>query len=300
MAAGTPLNRLALAAGSVADDLGYVALNDLAGALGDMAADYRVIGGHMVTMLAARWQLGAGLYRETGDVDLGIPPIVARDKGVVSRLKGISYLQVAGNRFARALSDIPVGMTDERDSRNPEALIDVLVPTYKSRTRENVRVGEDLFTTEVPGLQLARGPPPPLARPPLTISMELRRLNGLTLRCELPCADELSAVVLKSLATTVRSKDTDIADVWRCLEIAFAAGIGPAEFTSGTRADSAKLVRALFGRRHGVPMAALAAEQRLSAEAADKRFTRIQALIQRVFGPTLTLPVRVRSAALIN
>jgi len=280
MAAGTPLNRLALAAGSVADDLGYVALNDLAGALGDMAADYRVIGGHMVTMLAARWQLGAGLYRETGDVDLGIPPIVARDKGVVSRLKGISYLQVAGNRFARALSDIPVGMTDERDSRNPEALIDVLVPTYTSRTRENVRVGEDLFTTEVPGLQLA------LARPPVTISMELRRLNGLTLRCELPFADELSAVVLKSLATTVRSKDTDIADVWRCLEIAFAAGIGPAEFTSGTRADSAKLVRALFGRRHGVPMAALAAEQRLSAEAADKRFTRIQALIARVLGPT--------------
>ena len=280
MAAGTPLNRLALAAGSVADDLGYVALNDLAGALGDMAADYRVIGGHMVTMLAARWQLGAGLYRETGDVDLGIPPIVARDKGVVSRLKGISYLQVAGNRFARALSDIPVGMTDERDSRNPEALIDVLVPTYTSRTRENVRVGEDLFTTEVPGLQLA------LARPPVTISMELRRLNGLTLRCELPFADELSAVVLKSLATTVRSKDTDIADVWRCLEIAVAAGIGPAEFTSGTRADSAKLVRALFGRRHGVPMAALAAEQRLSAEAADKRFTRIQALIARVLGPT--------------
>ena len=280
MAAGTPLNRLALAAGSVADDLGYVALNDLAGALGDMAADYRVIGGHMVTMLAARWQLGAGLYRETGDVDLGIPPIVARDKGVVSRLKGISYLQVAGNRFARALSDIPVGMTDERDSRNPEALIDVLVPTYTSRTRENVRVGEDLFTTEVPGLQLA------LARPPVTISMELRRLNGLTLRCELPFADELSAVVLKSLATTVRSKDTDIADVWRCLEIAFAAGIRSAEFSSGTRADSAKLVRALFGRRHGVPMAALAAEQRLSAEAADKRFTRIQALIARVLGPT--------------
>jgi hypothetical protein len=58
MAPGTPLNKLALGAGSVADDLGYVALNDLAGALGDMAADYRVIGGHMVTMLAARWQLG--------------------------------------------------------------------------------------------------------------------------------------------------------------------------------------------------------------------------------------------------
>jgi len=213
MAPGAPLTRLALGASSVADDLGYVALDDLARALEDIAADYRVIGGHMVTMLAARWQLGTGLYRETGDVDLGIPPIVARDKGIVSRLKDISYLQVGGNRFARRLSDIPVGMTGESDSPSPEALIDVLVPTYTSRTRENVRVGEDLFTTEVLGLQLA------LARPPVTISLELRRLNGLTLRCDLPFADELSALILKSLATRVRSKDTDIGDVWRCLEL---------------------------------------------------------------------------------
>jgi hypothetical protein len=67
-------------------------------------------------------------------------------------------------------------MTAESDSPRPEALIDVLVPTFTSRTRENVRVAEDLFTTEVLGLQLA------LARPSVTISLELRRLNGLTLR----------------------------------------------------------------------------------------------------------------------
>jgi hypothetical protein len=57
MAAGTPLTRLTLGAASVTDDLGYVALSDLARALGDIAADFRVIGGHMVTVLAARWQL---------------------------------------------------------------------------------------------------------------------------------------------------------------------------------------------------------------------------------------------------
>jgi hypothetical protein len=79
MAAGTPLTRLALSAASVADDLGYVALSDLAQAVGNVTDDYRVIGGHMVTVLAARWQLGHELYRETGDVDFGIPPIVARD-----------------------------------------------------------------------------------------------------------------------------------------------------------------------------------------------------------------------------
>jgi hypothetical protein len=280
MAPDTPLTKLSLGASSVADDLGYVALNDLATALGDITADYRVIGGHMVTMLAARWQLGAGLYRETGDVDLGIPPVIARDEGIVSRLKGISYRQIAGNRFARGLSDIPVRMSHENDSLNPEALIDVLVPAYTSRTRENVRVGENLFTTEVLGLQLA------LARPPVMISLELRRLNGRTLRCELPFADELSALVLKSLTTTVRSKNTDIGDIWRCLEIAFAAGLGPAEFTSGIRADSAKVIRSLFSSRRAASMSALAAEQHLSAEAADEHFTRIRALMARVLGPT--------------
>jgi hypothetical protein len=60
MAAGTPLTRLTLGAASVADDLGYVALSDLARALGDILADFRVIGGggHMVTVLAAWWRLG--------------------------------------------------------------------------------------------------------------------------------------------------------------------------------------------------------------------------------------------------
>ncbi len=122
MASSTPLTSLTLGAGSVTDDLGYVALSDLASALEDIAADSRVIGGHMVTMLAARWQLGADLYRETGDVDLGIPPIVAREQHVVSRLKDIKYKQVAGNRFARELADIPAGMIGESDSARPETM----------------------------------------------------------------------------------------------------------------------------------------------------------------------------------
>jgi hypothetical protein len=59
MAAEAPLNRLVLGAASVADDLGYVALADLGRALGpDVGTNYRVIGGHMVTALVARWQLG--------------------------------------------------------------------------------------------------------------------------------------------------------------------------------------------------------------------------------------------------
>ena len=158
MAVGTPLTRITLGAASVADDLGYVALADLARALAGITDNYRVIGGHMVTVLAARWQRGQDLYRETGDVDLGIPPVVARDHNLVSRLKGLNYMQVAGNRFARGLPDIPAGTKERGGSGNPEALIDVLVPAYTSRPRENVKVGEDLFTTEVPGLLCKRCP----------------------------------------------------------------------------------------------------------------------------------------------
>jgi hypothetical protein len=221
---------------------------------------------------------GHELYRETGDVDLGVPPIVAREHNLVSRLKDLNYLQVAGNRFARGLTDIPAGMKERGGSGDPEALIDVLVPAYTGRARENVQVGEDLFTTEVPGLQLA------LARPPVTLTLELRRLNGEMLQCELPFADEVSALVLKGLATRVRSKDTDISDIWRCLEIAFAAGVGPGAFASGVRAESANLIRSLFGSRRNAPIAALTSGQRLSADAADVRFTRIKALIARVLG----------------
>ncbi len=46
MAAGTPLTWISLGAASIADDLGYVALTDLALALGDLTDEYRVIGGH--------------------------------------------------------------------------------------------------------------------------------------------------------------------------------------------------------------------------------------------------------------
>ena len=74
-------------------------------------------------------------------MDLGIPPIVARDHNLVNRLKDLNYTQVAGNRFARGMP------------------------------------------------------------------------------------------------TRVRSKDTDIADIWRCLEIAFTAGVDPESFASGVRGE---------------------------------------------------------------
>lgn len=278
MAADPPLNRLVLRAGSVADDVGYVAFADLGRALGEgVGTNYRVIGGHMVTALVARWRLGQETYRETRDTDLGVPPVVVRDHHLIEHLAQLGYERVAGNRFARTIDDVPVRIVGGRDQA-PRAVIDVLVPAYTSRPRANRRVSGDLVTTEVLGLPTA------LNRAPVVLALEMHRLNGERLDVEIAFPDEVAALVLKAFATRIRSKATDVVDVWRCLEVALAAGIGPHEFTEGDRAEAAAQIRVLFEGRDGQGMSALEAEQRLSTISADRLFTRLRALMERILG----------------
>lgn len=260
-------------AGSVADDVGFVALRDL-GLV--MAGDsYRIIGGHMVMMLAARWALGPELYRQTQDTDLGVPPSAVANPTIIDRLTELGYERRAGNRFARPMSDIPVRLIGAGAPR-PEASIDILVPSYTSRPRQNRKFGDHLVTTEVPGLAST------LQNPAIEMSLELHRLNGDLLDIEVAVADEVSALVLKAHATTVRSKSTDVVDIWRCLEVCFAAGTDPAQFNGPERISAVTRVRALFDSRSGPGMTSLIDEQRLTPRAADERYTRIRALIDRV------------------
>jgi hypothetical protein len=137
-------------------------------------------------------------------------------------------------------------------------------------------VSDDLVTTEVPGLALA------LRREPVLLQMELHRLNGERLDIEVAFPDEAAALTLKAFASQVRDKPSDIVDLWRCLEVAYAAGTDGTTFASDEAAEGARIVRSVFDRRDGAGMAALVGEQRLSEAAADERFTRIRALIRRV------------------
>jgi hypothetical protein len=228
----------------------------------------------MVTALVARWQLGADLYRETGDTDLGVPPVVVREEGLIGRLIERGYKQVEGSRFARPIDAVPV--TVRGIDGLPRAVVDVLVPSYRTRARSNHRVSDDLVTTEVPGLALA------LQREPVLLQTELHRLNGEQLDVEVAYPDEVAALTLKALASQVRDKPTDVVDLWRCLEVAYAAGTNAAAFAEGEAAEAARIVRGLFDGRGGAGMSALVDEQRLSDQAADERFTRIRALMQRV------------------
>ncbi len=73
-------------------------------------------------------------------------------------------------------------------------------------------------------------------------------------------------------------------DVWRCLEVCFAANIGPEAFNGPDAHTAAARVGELFADRAGPGMRALLDEQRLGPKAAEALFTRITALVKRVIG----------------
>jgi hypothetical protein len=271
----TPVERLVLYPTSVADDLGFVALADLATVMGHDV--YRVIGGHMVTMLAARWNLGADLYRETGDADLGVPPFAVQTPALIDRLISMGYQKRSGDRFARLLTDLPVAISGAAQAVT-EATVDILVPAYTSRPTKEPQIRQpsrDHRSARTGDRSQAT------CRAP---ALRLRRLNGEVLDIELAVPDETSALILKAFATQVRSKTTDITDIWRCLEIAFVAGLAPSDFVEGDAYEAAQVIRMLFSDPTGFGMQSLRSDRQLSDSTATRRFTRIAALIQRVLG----------------
>jgi len=226
----------------------------------------------MVMVLAARWQLGADLYRVTLDADLGAPPLVVRDHTIVERLLDLGYNQAAGDRFTRSVDGIPAGGADPQ-----EAVIDILLPAYTNRAAQNVRTG-DLVATKALGLASA------LQRPPVVMGLEFTRLSGESQEVVLSFPDEASALVLKAFATRARSKATDYTDIWRCLEIAYAGRVTPDEFGTQEMAEGAAITRSLFADRRGPGISVIAEDPGLSSTSADQRYTRIRALIGEVLG----------------
>ncbi|MCK5688076.1 hypothetical protein KAI87_02340, partial [Myxococcota bacterium] len=95
-----PLRELNLVATSVADDLAFVALADIAGILAsaDIGKESRLIGGHMVALHTQRWGLGPELYRATVDADIGIATLALKRVDTVSLLSEQGYQKVGGCR----------------------------------------------------------------------------------------------------------------------------------------------------------------------------------------------------------
>jgi hypothetical protein len=219
---------------SRAEDAAHRAAVDVADALD--AADYRLIGGQMVTLLVAKYEPPDAPQRATADADAGLLFTTVADGSFVTALTARGYIKRRGNRFVR-----------DHDA------IDVLVPAVTSRARHNRRVGP-LVVDEVPGLAFA------FSRPPECVGVTAVLTDGQARTYTVSLPDPLAAVVLKALAWEARLADKDVVDIHRCLAIAFAAGIRPDGWTKHPEADRARrILRGQYAVRRPAGVRALIA-----------------------------------------
>ncbi len=248
---------------SAANDGGFIAIADLASAAIDagLGDDYRLLGGVAVMLHVQRLGLDLPL-RATSDADYGVPPKVLNDGRLVAALEARGYQKVMGNRWERAV-----------DTRT--AAVDLLIPAYTSRPRHTRRVGS-VVTTEVPGLAEA------FLRPPVDTQARLVLTTGERLETRVVLPDPAAMLILKAGARTVRDEARDATDLWRCLEVAYASGLDAVTFDAD---DNLVAFKPVLERELAVSGRALPAiTDGLTAEAATRITTRIQALLRHVTG----------------
>lgn len=271
------LTEVKLAASSVAEELGYIALSDVSTIRIDGSPlDFRLIGGQMVALHAQRWEMD--LPRLTQDADIALQPVTIRTTNVLEQLRNLGYSQVEGNRYSRTISDIPVGRSDGLRT----ATIDILVPATTSRARDTLPIGEEIVTTEVLGLA------PAFLCEPINLQIQLLRLNGSVLDFQVLLPDELSGLVQKAYVWRTRAKSADAIDMWRMLEVCFVAGITSERLTTEGILKGASIVRQAFADPAGSAMQQLIAGTKLGEDAGMRRYTRIQALMKQVLGEAET------------
>ncbi len=176
------MSALTLTSSSRSEDAGYQALTDVAAVARELGADYRLVGGHMVSILVALHGVTGVPHRETNDADLGAAFSVIADQRLIDTLTDLGYRRPgASNRFVRPIED------------NLDAVIDVLAPSYTGRHEPNQHHGS-LVVDEIPGLANA------LATPPVVVEIEGRLCTGVTLRTTTSLPSPLPALCLKALA----------------------------------------------------------------------------------------------------
>jgi predicted nucleotidyltransferase len=124
---------------SAADDASYMALDDLAAVLAPYPGT-RVVGGHMVALLAAAFPSPNLVVRRTNDADAGLPIELAATGAIHEVLIANGYVATSGNSYTRSRASLP------------SLTIDLLVPAF-SGTFGSVEVGERAFDAS-PGLAL--------------------------------------------------------------------------------------------------------------------------------------------------
>lgn len=182
---------------SLASDASFIAISEIGALLADQS--HRLIGGVAVVLHQHRLKLKHPV-RATADADFGVPPYVLNDGSLVGAIESIGYRQRAGNRWSRRIDD------------QRTAYVDLLVPSYRSRIRTQVKHGSTT-TTEVGGLAEA------LQRTPVQISGAVTATTGDRYQLDVSIPDVSSLLGLKLHARAVRDEDRDAVDIWTCLEL---------------------------------------------------------------------------------
>lgn len=260
---GQAIPRLALASTSRAADGGYLALTDLADIATALDVEYRVVGGHMVTLLVAACGVSDRVVmRETLDADFGALPEVVADPRLSRSLRDRSYTTpAAANRFVRQLED----------AHGPlDLVIDILAPSYEGRLLSGRQHG-DLVVDEIPGLALA------LSRPPVVLDLDVRLLGGSDASMRLALPDLASALCIKALAYRGRYADKDAVDLWRLMNAAYEAGLRSEAWPAGaTGRAAAEVLKRFFGRRGATGLK--------QASSRREDHARMQAMIRTIVG----------------
>lgn len=259
-------SRLVLPSLSGAMDGGLTAIAEVASTLEEAGKLHssRLIGG--VTVLLHQQRLSLDLpLRATADADFGFPRYLLREPELLAAIEDRGYRKVMGNRWERQLDEARV------------AAVDLLVPTYRTRVRDTVRIG-DVVTTEVPGLAEA------LRRPGVPLTIDMALTDGSNAAANVVIPDPAATLGLKAWARTVRREDRDAEDLWRCLEIAHAAGVTPDVLTK-----DATLGRIIPILEHELEPSRAAMDvitRGVSEAEAARRRTRVRALLAEVAGIT--------------
>jgi hypothetical protein len=253
---------LTLVSTSRAADAGYLALADLAQIATAMDADYRIVGGHMVTLLVAVSGVTGLAIRETLDADFGALPKVIGDPRLPAALHERGYrTPEAANRFVCRRRD---------EYGHLQLVIDILAPSYEGNLRAGQQHGE-LVVDEIPGLAFA------MSRRPVVISIAVRLTGGGTLATRLVLPDLTSAICIKALAYRGRYADKDAVDLWRLLNVAYETGLRQAEWPTTVTGRAAADVLVRFFARRGAP-----GLRQVSVNRADQ--ARMSAMILAVVG----------------
>lgn len=193
---------LRLVSTSRASDGSFTAISEIGALLGD--APYRLIGGVALVLHQHLLALDHPI-RATADADFGVPPYALQDDSLIEAVASVGYRRIAGNRWARSID------------ATREAIVDLLVPSYRTRLRSSVQFGST-NTTEVGGLAIA------LKRPAIEVAGTVTLTNGIELPLGLLIPDVASMLGLKLHARRARDEDRDAWDLWTCMELVVAAG----------------------------------------------------------------------------